>query len=159
MFRHVLNIASTVFKSDRIILISRSEALLDEARAIGALAVREAGCGLNVALEQGARIAIARGADALLCLSSDLPGLSADDIRALIEAPAPIAIATDRMRLGTNALLMRPPGAIRFHYGLDSLAAHLAAARAIGLEAVVLERPGLANDIDTPADLAELRKG
>lgn len=155
MFRHVLKVGSEMFSADRIIVVSRSEALLDEVRAIGGHAVPEAGSDLNLALEQGSRFAIEQGAEALLSLSSDLPGLSADDIRALIEAPAPIAIATDRLRLGTNALRMRPAGAIGFHYGLGSLAAHLAAAHAAGLEAAVIERPGLANDIDTPADLAE----
>ena len=37
-------------------------------------------------------------------------------------------------------------------------AAHAPAARAAGLAAVVLDRPGLAFDVDTPADLADYRK-
>lgn len=157
MFRHSLRVGSEVFQADRIVVVSRSPALLDEARALGAQALAEAGTDLNAALEQAARHAIGRGAESLLSLSSDLPMLTADDIQALIEAPAAIAIATDRLRLGTNGLRMRPAGAIAFHYGEGSLAAHLAAARAAGLAAAVVERPGLANDIDTPADLAELR--
>lgn len=158
MFQHVLKIGSELFPPERIILVSRSAALRDEVAALGGHALAESGDNLNAALEQGARFAIGRGAGSLLSLSSDLPALTVDDVRALIDAPAPIAIATDRLRTGTNALRMRPAGAIPFRYGVDSLAAHLAAAAAAKLKAVVVERPGLAGDIDTPADLAEWQR-
>ncbi len=154
MFRHVLKIGRELFPPERIILVSRSAALRGEVAALGGHALEESGDDLNAALEQGARFAIGRDAGSLLSLSSDLPALTMDDVRALLDAPAPIAIATDRLRTGTNALRMRPAGAIPFRYGMDSLAAHLAAAAAAKLEAVVVERPGLADDIDTPADLA-----
>lgn len=157
MFRHVLKIGSELFEPSRIVVISRSTALLDEVRALGIRPLAEAGDDLNPALEQAAGQAIAHGANALLSLSSDLPTLTVEDLRALLDAPAAIAIGTDRARQGTNGLRMRPAGAIPFRYGEGSLAAHLAEARAAGLEAVVVDRPGLANDIDTPADLADYR--
>lgn len=157
MFRHVFSVVSEVFPPSHIIVVSRSPELLEEVRAYGADPLIETGSGLNAALEQGARHAIARGAEALAAISSDLPSLTAEDVRALIEAPVPVAIATDRLHQGTNALAMRPPGAIPFRFGVDSLAAHLEAARGAGLQAQVIERPGLARDIDTPADLAEFR--
>lgn len=155
MFRHVLKIGCELFPSERIILVSRSAALRDDVATLGGHALAELDNDLNAALEQAARFAIGRGAASLLSVSSDLPDLTVDDMRALIDATAPIAIATDRLRVGTNALRMRPAGAIPFRYGTDSLTAHLAAASAAKLEAVVIERPGLAGDIDTPADLAE----
>jgi 2-phospho-L-lactate guanylyltransferase len=157
MFRHVLKVGSEVFEPNRIVVISRSAALLDEVHGLGIRPLAEMGSGLNPALEQAADQAIANGANALLSLSSDLPALTADDLHALLDAPAAIAIGTDRARQGTNALRMRPAGAIPFRYGVGSLTAHLAEARAAGLEAMVVERPGLANDIDTPADLADYR--
>jgi len=159
MFRHVISIICQVVPPAALILVSRSEALLEEARVRGAQVLAETGSDLNSALEQAARLAVEQGAGSLLSLSSDLPGLTPDDVRAMIEAPADIAIATDRFRRGTNALRMRPAGVIGFRYGGDSLAAHLAAAREARREALVVDRPGLANDIDTPADLAELRHG
>ncbi|ABQ66781.1 conserved hypothetical protein [Rhizorhabdus wittichii RW1] len=158
MFRHVLKIGSELFPPGQIILVSRSAALRDEVAALGGHALEESGDDLNAALEQGAAFAMGHGAGSLLSLSSDLPSLTVDDVRAMLDAPAPVAIATDRLRTGTNALRMRPAGAIPFRYGVDSLAAHLAAATAAKLEAVVIERPGLAGDIDTPADLAEWRR-
>src|SRR3546814_19459831 len=62
-------------------------------------------------------------------------------------------IATDSHRIGTNALLFRPPLTIAYCYGSDSLAAHRRAAHAAGLTSNVIDRPGLARDIDMPEDL------
>jgi 2-phospho-L-lactate guanylyltransferase (CobY/MobA/RfbA family) len=41
-----------------------------------------------------------------------------------------------------------------FRFGSGSFVAHQGAARAAGIEPVVVDRPGLAFDLDTPADLA-----
>lgn len=157
MFRHVFEIARKVFPAENIVVISRSEALLDEARSAGAHGEAETGHELNAALNQGSRFAVDLGATALVTLSSDLPFLETDDIHALLAAQGDVVIATDRVRIGTNALLIRRPLAIPYRYGGESLAAHKAAAAEAGLTITVIERPGLARDIDTPDDLAELR--
>ena len=154
---HSFLIAQKVFPPERIVVVSRGEAQLKAARIAGAHALPEQGDGLNAALGQGARDAVARGATAILSLSSDLPYLTADDLSALLADPAEIVIATDVARRGTNALLQRSPFAIPYGYGADSLTTHRTAAEAIGLTVSVIARPGLARDIDTPADLDELR--
>ena len=51
---------------------------------------------------------------------------------------------------------MAPPDLIHFAFGPDSFAKHRAAAQAIGSNPEVVERPGLAFDLDSPADLADL---
>jgi len=159
MFRHVFRTAREVFPAGNIIVISRSEALLAEARASGAVGQKESGSGLNAALAEGSHIAVERGATSLLTLSSDLPFLEAEDIRTLIEAEGDVVIATDRPGIGTNALLLRRPFAMPYRYGGESLAAHKQAAAEAGLTIAVVERPGLARDIDTPADLEEYGLG
>lgn len=156
MFRHVFETVRKVVPSENIVVISRSEALLDEARAAGAHGEIETGRELNAALTAASRIAVDRGATTLLTLSSDLPFLAADDIQAMLAAEGDVVIATDRVGIGTNALLVRRPFAMPYRYGGESLAAHRAAAAEAGLTVTVIERPGLARDIDTPADLAEL---
>ena len=45
-------------------------------------------------------------------------------------------------------------GVIGFRFGAGSFAAHHAEARAAGVEPAILDRPGLAFDLDTPQDLA-----
>ena len=55
---------------------------------------------------------------------------------------------------GTNALLLRPGVSLPFAFGADSCSRHLAAARAAGLAARVIERAGLSLDLDRPEDIA-----
>lgn len=157
MFQHVFATVRKVVPAGNVVVISRSEALLDEARAGGAIGQLESGSELNAALTEASHIAVERGATSLLTLSSDLPFIDTDDVRALLEAEGDVVIATDRPRIGTNALLIRRPFAMPYRYGGESLAAHKAAAAKAGLTITVVERPGLARDIDTPDDLNELK--
>lgn len=146
-----------IFPPEMITVVSRSDAQLKAARIAGAHALPEQGASLNDALRQGARDAVDRGATAILSLSSDLPYLEAADVQAMLETPADVVIATDSAKLGTNALLLRPAFVIPYRYGAGSLAAHLAEAETAGLTAAIVERPGIARDVDTPADLNALR--
>lgn len=150
-------VALQVFSPDLITVVSRSDAQLKAARIAGARALSEGDGDLNDALLQGAEDAVRHGATAILSLSSDLPYVEADDLRAMLAASADIVVATDAAGIGTNALLMRPALAIPYRYGTGSLAAHRAEAEAARLTMSVVERPGLARDVDTPADLEALR--
>lgn len=151
----VLKVARDV--CDDVVVISPSvalEPLVDEARA--RLAVQR-GMGLNAGLEQARSTAVADGVATLVVLHGDIPNLAAADVRALIEAvaePLGVAIAPDRAGTGTNGLAQRPAGAIPFRFGVGSFAAHREAAEAAGLPVSVVQRPGLAFDLDTPEDLA-----
>ncbi len=114
---------------------------------------------LNADVTEAARLAQAQGATDLLLVMADLPYLAAADVAAMIEAgrrsPVVIAEAKDG---GTNALLLRPPSVLRFAFSREtpSAASHAEQARAAGIEPAILCRPGLAQDIDTPRDLAAL---
>jgi 2-phospho-L-lactate guanylyltransferase len=92
-------------------------------------------------------------------VSADLPRVSAEDIRALVAATPDRGMAIARaLDGGTNAVSMRPPGSVRTHFGEpQSAAVHAQATAAAGLAARILDIPGLAFDVDTPTDLAELR--
>ena len=109
---------------------------------------RDFGGGLNPEL------AALRGAlpGPLLVILGDLPLLSVEDLRALLAVAerAGIALAPDRHGLGTNAVALMPNREFAFAFGEDSCARHKLAA---GGDAAIVERPGLAHDVDTPADL------
>jgi 2-phospho-L-lactate guanylyltransferase len=92
-------------------------------------------------------------------VAADLPLLDAEDVRALVAATPTRGVAIARARDGgTNGVAMRPPGILETHFGeAQSAALHEGLAHALGLEAVVVDRPGLAFDIDTPEDLAAWR--
>ena len=94
-------------------------------------------------------------ADAVLILPADLPFINAEDIRAMIELAddRSLVIATDRGRDGTNALLVRPPGAIEYVYGKGSYERHIRLAEATGLGVTVYQSERMALDIDVPGDL------
>lgn len=142
-----------------LLVISPDPELAPFVEPLGARLVVQRGMGLNDGLDQARADAVRQGAETLVVLHGDLPLLEADDVHALIapvrDAPG-VAIAPDRARKGTNALALRPPEAIPFRFGPGSFEAHAAAARANGLPVTIVERPGLAFDLDTPADLDRL---
>lgn len=111
------------------------------------------GGGLNAELAD-VRRAIA--AEPMLVVHGDLPLIESDDIEALIAAAAEdkVAIAPDRHGEGTNALALASAAPFGFAFGEGSCVRHQAAA---GAMAVLVHRPGLAHDIDTPDDLAAAR--
>ncbi|MBS0549505.1 MAG: hypothetical protein JSR24_17255 [Proteobacteria bacterium] len=114
---------------------------------------------LNADVTEAAAVAQMQGATDLLLVMADLPYLAAADIAALIDAgrTAKVVIAEAKDG-GTNALLLKPPTALRFSFSRErpSAQTHAEQARAAGVEPAILRRPGLARDIDTPADLAAL---
>ncbi|MBL4894294.1 MAG: 2-phospho-L-lactate guanylyltransferase [Emcibacter sp.] len=157
-FTHTLDVISKAANPARCYVVSPSTELLRQAKERGMIPVKEPKNGdLNKALEQAADAARKAGIDALLSISCDLPNLRVDDISALLAAAKQghMVIAPDKSRTGTNALLLSPAGAIRYHYGINSFSHHLAAAKKAGLTSLSLLRDGLAQDIDTPEDLAK----
>lgn len=156
-FRHVLGVALEVFGPNRVLVVSRSAEILD---AVHAETLKEPYYGdLNRALTDAAQKAAANGAKAVLSLSSDLPLLESDDLRAMLDAQAghDAVIAPDHAGLGTNALLIKP-GYIPYAYGEGSFQKHKTALEARRARVALVRRDGLAWDIDTPPDLAHLRK-
>lgn len=156
LLRHVLEVAIEVVGAARTIVVSADPAVLATVRTAGAQPCRERGRReLNRALALGARCAMRRGARAVLTLSIDLPELRVAELRQLVDAagwrPSVVA-AADRLGSGTNALLVAPPGAIRYRFGRDSLREHRRAALRHGCRWRMVDAPGLAFDLDRPAD-------
>jgi len=134
-------------------------ALARELPAAQVIADHEPPRGMNGAVERGLGWVAARGAEAALVLTADLPLARPEDVAAIVAAapPAPSAVLVpSHDGTGTNAMLLRPPRAIAPRLGPGSLARHLALAARRGVTVQRLERPRLALDIDTPRDLAAL---
>ncbi len=93
-------------------------------------------------------------------VSADLPRVTAEDVRALVAATPDRGMAVARaLDGGTNAVSMRPAGAVMTHFGEpQSAAVHAFATARAGLVARIIDVPGLAFDIDTPDDLEALRQ-
>jgi 2-phospho-L-lactate guanylyltransferase len=125
--------------------------------------VADPGGGLNRAVECGIATAIAEGAEAALIVPIDLPLLSAPAIDRLIgeirslRGPRRVAIAPDRHRSGTNALLCMPPDLIPPKFGVDSFRHHLHLAETASAEMIVSADPAFGVDLDTPDDISHLQ--
>ncbi|RXR27003.1 2-phospho-L-lactate guanylyltransferase [Oerskovia turbata] len=126
--------------------------------------------GLNAALDVGREIVASLVADPageaacatavrpvrLLVAHADLPALATDDVEALLAEDAPVVVATDRTRSGTNLLVLDADAPFTFRFGVESLEAHLAEAERRGVRAAVVQRTGTAVDLDTLDDWSEL---
>jgi 2-phospho-L-lactate/phosphoenolpyruvate guanylyltransferase len=113
--------------------------------------------GLNAAVASGLAAAMRAGARTALVLPGDVPLARASDLREVLgaagERPKALVVVPDHAGDGTNALVVRPPEFVEPAFGPGSAAAHLESAGAAGIR---FECPGLALDIDTPAELASL---
>ena len=109
---------------------------------------------LNAALTQAARYAATHGATKVLILPTDMPNLTAEDVRTMAtpgnRAPQ-ITIAPSRDG-GTNALLLQPAQAIPFAFGRDSFHRHQRLAADAGIPVHIIESDSLLFDIDLPED-------
>lgn len=129
------------------------------AGALGVQAVSDGGLAWNPGLMH-ARAALPHAAPAVLYLAGDLPLLEPDDVVAMVVAGAAATAVIGRAHDGgTNALWLAPAAALEPAFGTrGSAGVHAARAVAAGLRPVTLDRPGLAHDVDTAADLALARR-
>jgi 2-phospho-L-lactate/phosphoenolpyruvate guanylyltransferase len=110
------------------------------------------------AVEMATRLCEARGATSTLVIPGDIPLIQSWELEQIFAA-APergsvLVPASDHR--GTNAALRRPPSLFPLRFGNDSFQPHLAEARATGFPCEILSLPGIALDVDTPADLQDL---
>jgi 2-phospho-L-lactate guanylyltransferase len=117
-----------------------------------------ANTGETEAIDLATRVCEMRGVDNTLVIPADIPLVQAWELEKILEA-APsegsvLAPAGDGR--GTNAAFRRPAGLFPLHFGNDSFKPHLAAAQATAKPCVVLSLPGIAVDVDNPADLRHL---
>jgi 2-phospho-L-lactate guanylyltransferase len=126
------------------------------ARRYQARVVREDACSGHTAAVLGMARLLAREQSAMLAVPGDIPGVVPQEIDAVVAAalPAPsFTIVPAHDALGSNAVLCAPPDAVGLRFGDDSYFPHLAAARRAGIEPTIIPAPGIALDIDHPADL------
>ncbi len=151
MLGRVLAAAAGARAVSRVLIVS------PDARGLpaGYEVVHDGGAGQSAAFEQArARVRGTQVAGVVL-LPADLPQLTAADVDALVRAgrQTRIAIAPDRRGLGTNGLYLDADLDFRCRFGVGSRARHEAEAGRLGIEPAIVMRPGLAEDLDTAADL------
>jgi len=115
--------------------------------------------GHNAAADLGVAHALAHGAERVLLVPGDCPGLRSEDVDGILERHAGerVVIVPDRHGTGTNALLIAPPGAIAPAFGEGSCARHRALADDAGIACVIDPVATLGLDVDDADDVAALR--
>lgn len=110
------------------------------------------------AIEMATRVCVERGEESTLVIPADIPLIQPWELEEIMKhAPAngSVLVPAGDGR-GTNAVLRRPANLFPLRFGNDSFKPHLAAAQATGKPCIVLELPGIAVDVDNPADLQQL---
>ena len=140
------------------VLVTTDPAALALAGRYGAICWADgADAGHTGAVTAAARRLDAEGHGGMLTLPGDIPLVTSGVIERLLAAhrPAPsFTIAPSHDEQGSNAIILSPPGVVTLRFGDDSFFPHLAAAETRGIAPTVLHLPGIALDIDNPADLA-----
>ncbi len=157
LLSNTLQILASIPEIEYSLVVSRDPEALTIAREYGARTVQEQGSPqLNIALTRATLVAVSHSVQGVLIVPADLPLLTAEDIHEVVrraENPPVVVITPDRHHKGTNALLISPPGLIRYDFGPDSFQKHCLQAKRAGARLEICERGTVALDIDFPEDL------
>jgi 2-phospho-L-lactate/phosphoenolpyruvate guanylyltransferase len=156
MFSDVLVALRRAKLVDQVLVVSRDHNAQRIAGGYGAIVADDEDSGHNDAAMRGITRAIELGAARVLLVPGDTPLLDPVELDGLISRhvePPSVLIVPDRHGIGTNALLLEPPGALKPSFGPGSHDRHHRHASAAGITAHTVEVRSLALDLDTPEDL------
>ena len=164
LLTHTIKTLCAMPEIERVLVVSRDQEALAQARELGAHTVQEKGTPeLNMALARATAVAKVYASSGVLIIPVDLPLLSAQDVRVLIShaqayPPPVVVISPDRHYQGTNALLTCPAGLIEYDFGPGSFQSHCERARLAGAHLEIVDIPSLGLDVDLPEDLELVRE-
>lgn len=114
------------------------------------------------AVAAATRACLERGVASILVIPADVPLIETREIEIVLGAlpntpqlRGTVLVPAHDGR-GTNAALLRPPDLFELRFGDDSFEPHLVSARKSTQLCKVLHLPGIALDVDNPADVAQL---
>src|SRR5437868_2526263 len=147
---------------DRIYVVTNEPMAIASARRHGwDVLVEATQISESTSVDMACRHCEASGVQAALRLPADIPLVRSSDIEAIfaaLEYSPGCVIVPSRDGTGTNALLRSPATAYASHFGSDSFAKHLAAARAADIPVIVLRNARIELDVDESSDLERLRE-
>jgi len=158
MLEDTVNSAKKVPELGKICVISPDEEIIRLASRLGVSAIKEPGLELNPALEFGIEEAKSGGADSVMIIPADVPLVRPRDFEEIISLAdgEKVVVICPSKDSGTNALLLKPPDAIRPSFGGRSFAVHVEKAVKAGVRVRVYTSKWLAFDVDRPEDLIKV---
>ena len=155
MVADVLDALSAVPELDEVIVVTAQAV---SARTDVVIVHDPIEAGQSAAAARGIEAALERGAERVLLVPGDCPALDPGEVSALLEISADVVIVPDRHGTGTNALVLTPPTVMPPAFGEGSFARHRRLAAEAGASFHVADARSLQLDVDTPDDLAALRR-
>jgi 2-phospho-L-lactate/phosphoenolpyruvate guanylyltransferase len=157
MLEDVLGAVSAIRELAGVIVVTVDPAVASLAGRYGARIVTEgAREGHTGAVTAAGRLLVREGHAGMMTMPGDIPGLTPAEIAATLTAhraaPA-FTIVPAHDELGSNTIVCSPPDAVPLRFGDNSFYPHLDAARARGIEPLIVRQPGIGMDIDHPIDL------
>jgi 2-phospho-L-lactate guanylyltransferase len=158
MLEDVLATLAAVEQLAGILVVTVEPAAIDLAPHYGAR-ISEVGAreGHTGAVTAASRRLAREGRSGMMTVPADIPAITGGEVAAVLAAhrPAPsFTIVPAHDDLGSNAIVCSPPDVVALRFGDNSFFPHLDAARSRGIAPTVIRQPGIAMDIDHPADLA-----
>jgi 2-phospho-L-lactate guanylyltransferase len=155
MVADVLDALARVPELDQVIVVTAQAVSADTSVTIVHDPVE---AGQSAAAARGIEAAVERGAERVLLVPGDCPSLDPAEVSALLAVEAEVVIVPDRHGTGTNSLLLTPPDVMAPAFGEGSFERHRGLAQAAGASFHVADAGSLELDVDTPDDLAALRR-
>ena len=162
MLEDVLDALSATHELAGLIVVTVDPVAAPLAARYGARVVTEgAREGHTGAVTAAARLLVREGRAGMMTMPGDIPRVRSAEIAAALAAhgaaPA-FTIVPAHDDLGSNTIICSPPDAVPLRFGDNSFYPHLDAARAQGIDPLVVRQGGIGMDIDNPADLAMFLK-
>jgi 2-phospho-L-lactate guanylyltransferase len=157
MLEDVLDAVSAVLELAGLLVVTVDPVATSLAARYDARIVTEAAReGHTGAVAAAQRLLAREGHAGMMTLPGDIPRLSSAEIAATLAAhraaPA-FTIVPAHDDLGSNTVICSPPDIVTLRFGEDSFYPHLDAARARGIDPLIVRHPGIGMDIDHPVDL------
>jgi len=162
MVHDVFSAVAAVKALDGILIVTRDPDIQKIAVEFSAHVLQEAANdGHNAAVTRAASWLSARGECGLMQIPGDIPTVTAEELSDILAAHGAghqraFTIAPSLDYDGSNCVVCTPPDLMEFKFGDDSFRRHVDSAHAAGIPCRIIERPGIALDIDNPFDLARL---
>ena len=160
MLADVLQALNSARGIERMFVVSPDQDILRDAERYGADPVAQPASlsGINEALKHALKVISLEEPTALLVLLADVPAVTSAEIEEILAAlPREVgAVIAPSRAEGTSALALRPPDAMEFRFGPNSLAQHEQEASARGVPIETVRIDSLLHDIDEPDDLRYL---
>ena len=158
MVGEVLDAVAGATRLAGVLVVTLDPAATALAHRLGARVVTDgARDGHTGSVVAGRQLLAREGRGGMITVPGDIPAATAAEIDAVLAAHLPgpsFTISPAHDDLGSNAVVCSPPEAVPLRFGDNSYFPHLDAARRCGIEPTVIRQPGIAMDIDHPADLA-----